>query len=66
MIYTQRHCISLANSERVNDSPIKPVYVYCWRTDFMYNPEVSTMKINNLLLRASLKSHLEESDLDSS
>lgn len=54
----------MANSERTNDSPVKPFYVFCLRTDLIHNPEVSTMKVNNLLLRAFLKSHLEESDLD--
>ena len=55
MIYIQQIYISLANSERVCYSPIKLIYVFCFRTDFMYNPKVSTMKINNLLLRASFK-----------
>lgn len=55
MIYIQQNYVSLANSERARYSPIKLVYVFCFRTEFMYNPKVSTMKVNNLLLRASFK-----------
>lgn len=65
MIYIQQNCISGANSERINGSPIKPVYVFCLRTGFIYNPKVSTMKVNNLLLRVSFKVSLG-SDLNSS
>lgn len=66
MIYIQKTVFPWLILKGHTYSPIKIVYVFCLRTGFIYNPKVSTMKVNTCYLGLLLKSHLEESDLNSS